>query len=43
MQIDRAGQLPMDYCGVVQTTQQLRSFTVRHVHRGDKGSAAALL
>jgi len=43
MQIDRTGQLAMDHSGVVQTTQQLWPFTVRHVHRGDKGSAAALL
>ena len=32
----------VDHSAVVQTTKQLWTFTVRHVHRRDKGLAAAL-
>ena len=39
----QAGQSLDDHSVVMQTTQQLRTFAVRHVHRGDEGSAAAFL
>ena len=44
--IDRTLQLSQsldDHSVVMQTTQQLWTFAFRHVHRGDKGPAAAFL